>query len=345
MKRTVDVKFEALKDGAFYKDIYPVSAPSLRMDESGEIKTSLSGEFILDIDLNWLTDRIRPVLLINGQRHELGIFLPATVLPSKSDTRETVSIEAYDLCWQVKDTKAERPVFFAAGTNYIAAVKELLTVAGIALVQAVPTAATLPEAREGWEVGTSYLSIINELLSEINYNPLWFSPMGMAVLEPASVPSAEKIDHTLDNSNIESLLLPNLKQETDIFSAPNVFICLVSNPDKDGPMVAIAENTNPQSPLSIMRRGRRIAQTYRLNNIASQEELEAYAARLRNESMFTGEIISVETALLPGYGVADVTALHYDDINSVCIERGWEMELQTGGTMRHTLERVVYNLG
>ena len=117
MKRTVDVKVEALKDGAFYKDIYPVSAPSLRMDESGEIKTSLSGEFIRDIDLNWLTDRIRPVLLINGQRHELGIFLPATVLPSKSDTRETVSIDAYDLCSQVKDTKAERPVFFAAGTN------------------------------------------------------------------------------------------------------------------------------------------------------------------------------------------------------------------------------------
>ena len=61
--------------------------------------------------------------------------------------------------------------------------------------------------------------------------------------------------------------------------------------------------------------------------------------------MFTGEIISVETALLPGYGVGDVTALHYDDINSVCIERGWEMELKTGGTMRHRLERVVYNLG
>ena len=345
MKRTVDVKIEALRNGAFYKDIYPVSAPNMKMDESGEIKTSLSGEFIRDDELDWLTDRIRPVLLINGQRHELGVFLPATVLPSKSETRKTVSIEAYDLCWQVKDTKAESPVYFAAGTNYIAAIKELLTAAGIALVQAIPSTATLPEDREGWEVGTSYLSIINELLSEINYNPLWFSALGMAVLEPASVPNAEKIDHILDNSNVESLLLPNLKQETDIFSAPNVFICLVSNPDKTGPMVAIAENTNPQSPLSIMRRGRRIAQTFRLNNIASQEELQAYADRLRNESMLSGETISVETALLPGYGVNDVTALHYDDINSICIERGWEMELQTGGTMRHTLERVVYNLG
>ena len=213
MKRTVDVKFEALRDGAFYKDIYPVSTPSLRMDESGEIKTSLSGEFIGDDALNWLTDQIRPVLLINGQRHELGIFLPATVLPTKSDTRNTVSIEAYDQCWQVRDTKAESLIYFAAGTNYLDAVKQLLTIAGISLVQETPTTATLVEAREGWDIGESFLTIINELLSEINYNPLWFSPLGMAVLEPASVPSAERIDHTLDNSNVESLLLPKLKQK------------------------------------------------------------------------------------------------------------------------------------
>ncbi len=345
MKRTLDIKFEALRNGAFYKDIYPVSVPTLRMDETGEIKTSLSGEFIRDDVLDWLTDRIRPVLLLNGQRHELGVYLPATVIPAKSESRESVSIEAYDLCWQVRDTKAENSVYFAAGTNYLDAVKQLLTIAGITLVQAVPNTAVLTEAREGWDIGESYLTIINELLSEINYNPLWFSPQGIAILEPASIPSAEKIDHTLDSSNVASLLRPQLQQETDIYSAPNVFICVVSNPDKDGPMVAVAENTNPQSPLSIMRRGRRIAQTYRLNNIASQEELEAYAARLRNESMFTGEIISVETALLPGYGVGDVTALHFGEINSICIERAWEMELQTGGTMRHTLERVVYNLG
>lgn len=344
MTRTVDVKFEVLRNGAFYKDIYPVSAPSLRMDESGEIKTALSGEFIRDSSLDWLTDQIRPVLIINGQRHELGVLLPATVLPAKNDTRDTISIEAYDRCWQVRDTRVEGAMYFPAGTNYIDAIKQLLTIAGISLVQAIPTTATLSEARESWDIGVSYLTIINELLSEINYNPLWFSAKGVAVLEPASIPNAEKIDHVLDNSNIASLLLPDLKQETDFFSAPNVFICVVSNPDKTGPMVAVAENANPQSPLSVMRRGRRIAQTYRLNNIASQAELEAYAARLCNESMFTGEIINVETALLPNFGVGDVTALHFDDINAVCIERGWEMELQTGGTMRHKLERVVYNL-
>ena len=110
-------------------------------------------------------------------------------------------------------------------------------------------------------------------------------------------------------------------------------------------LLAKAENANPQSPLSIMRRGRRIVAVEHVDNIASQDELQAYANRLRNESMITAETFRVETGLLPGYGVADVTALHYGEFAAVCIERAWDMELRPGGSMNHTLERVVAALG
>ena len=82
-----------------------------------------------------------------------------------------------------------------------------------------------------------------------------------------------------------------------------------------------------------------------MNNIASQSELQAYADRLRDESMIGGETVIVETALLPGYGVADVTSVHVGDLNAICIERAWDMTLQVGGVMKHTLEKVVINLG
>ena len=201
------------------------------------------------------------------------------------------------------------------------------------------------ERREDWDVGTSYLKIVNELLKEINYNPLWFDASGAAILEPASVPTAANIEHTLDASNVRSLLLPSLTRETDVYSSPNVWVCVCSNADKSGPMTATAENTNPQSPLSIPRRGRRIVRVVRVNNIASQAELQAYADRLRNESMIGGETVVVKTALLPGYGVLDVVGLHFGELNAVCLEQSFEMQLQPGGVMTHTLKKVVVNLG
>ena len=80
------------------------------------------------------------------------------------------------------------------------------------------------------------------------------------------------------------------------------------------------------------------------NNIANQDELQAYVDRVRDRSMSSGQTINVETALLPGFGVDDVTALHYDDLAALCIETAWDMQLKVGGTMRHTLERVIYNV-
>ena len=141
------------------------------------------------------------------------------------------------------------------------------------------------------------------------------------------------------------MLLPTVARETDIYSAPNVFICVCANPDKSGNMSARATNNNVSSPLSVPRRGRSIVKVVRLNNIASQEELQAYADNLMRESMYAGETIEITTGLFPGYGVGDIVGLNLDGELSICVEHAWEMQLQVGGEMKHTLERVVFNYG
>ena len=83
----------------------------------------------------------------------------------------------------------------------------------------------------------------------------------------------------------------------------------------------------------------------RVNNIPSQEALQAYANRQVTDSMLTGEVITVNTCLLPGFGVWDVTGIRYRDLLAVCKETAWSMELKVGGRMSHTLERAVMNLG
>ena len=155
------------------------------------------------ISVDYLSDEIEPieiepVLIIDGVENKLGVFLPATVTPSESAGAAQVQIEAFDRCWRVRDVYSETLTYFAEGTPYLTAIESLLTQAGITTVLATPTAATLAEAREDWNIGTSYLTIVNDLLAEINYNPLWFNQDGVAILEPASVPTAANIEHTLD---------------------------------------------------------------------------------------------------------------------------------------------------
>lgn len=346
MIRTLDVCFKVMRGGGHFSELRPIkgSAPILRMNSNGGIPMSLSGSFLLNEDVNWITDEIEPTLVINGSEHSLGRFLPSTMQQTRTISDRYVQVEAFDRCWRVRDTYTTGLLYFAAGTNYLAAVKTLLYECGISQIQETSTEETLQTDRQGWPAGTSYLDIANQLLSEINYKNLWFNSQGSAVLEPSLFPSAATIKHILNDKDINSLCLPQLHSASDIYNAPNVFTCICSNPDVPTPLVATAENTNPQSPLSIIRRGRRISTVINVPNIASQQALQLYANRLLYDSMTRGETLTVSTGLLPGFGVNEITALHFGDLTALCRETSWTMELKTGGIMTHTLERMVYNL-
>ena len=353
--RTLDIYFKLLRNGVDFAEIFADddSTPSLHQSGDKELKISLSGVFLpyavdasgRTIEPNWLKDEIKPIMVIDGVQHDLGIYLVGSSEPETNETCKLLRIEAYDRCLRLKTTNSDDLIHFSAGTNYLDAIEQLLTEAGITTVVKTPNASTISEDREDWDIGTSYLTIINQLLGEINYNQLWFSSNGAAVLEPKSVPTAQNIDHRFDAGDPDTLIIPGMSRKNDIFDAPNYFICICSNADKSGPLVATAENANPQSPLSTVSRGRRITKVVRVNNIASQEALQIYVNSLRDESMITGETIKVTTALRPGFGVGDVSAIHYDDVDAICIESDWDMELKTGGNMSHTLQRVVYNIG
>lgn len=344
--RSIDFRYQVLRNGADFCEIHPVDSISLRMNDSAEIKTSLSGSFLPPReDVDWLSDEIAPIMILDGVEHPLGIFLPATVEPSLSDEGTSLRIEAYDRSWLARDSKLQERQYFASGTNYVEAVSSLLASSGISTISAQATDKTLSESREDWEIGTSRLSIINELLQEINYNGLWFDADGLARIEPFVEVNAANIKHVIDAEDKNSLLLPGMQRSMDVYNSPNVFVAICSNADKADGMVAVAENQSGQSPLSIQRRGRRIVQVTRVNNIASQEELQTFANRQLTDSLVSGETIQIQTGLLPGFGVGEVTALQYGDIFSLCRERAWAMQLQPGGTMTHTLERQVLQIG
>lgn len=343
MERTVEARLDIIRNGVKAGELEAISTPVILMNSAAQIKLSLRAEVKKHSDFNALSDEIRPVLILDGVEHTCGVFLPATFTENVVSTLDTFNIEAYDRSWRIDTTLWLPSQKIASGTNYMDAIEQLLLAAGISLVLKTPSAAVIDTDRT-WEAGTSYLSIINELLAEINYEEIWFDNNGFARLSPFVRASAENIAHVLDGSDVRSMILPEYTDELDIYDAANVFICVVSSPDREEALVSTAVNDNPESPLSVQRRGRRIQRYIKINDIASQEELDAYAQRICWESMAFGETLRLSTALKPGWGVNDVVALHVDDHSGIFLSSGWQMELAAGGTMSHTLRRVVFQI-
>ena len=55
-------------------------------------------------------------------------------------------------------------------------------------------------------------------------------------------------------------------------------------------------------------------------------------------------MVQIAIKNIPGFSVDDPVAIAAEDVDGICIERSWNMELKPGGRMTHTLERVVLNL-
>lgn len=339
--RDVSYQVRVLKNGVESGELLwqAANAPAVIWDKDGQIKSSFTGQFYPPDGVELLADELKPYIVVNGVESPLGVFRPATLTRVNTAYGSMLSIEAYDRCWKLQSTRTESVIHFDAGTLYTAAIDQLLTKCGVSLRLITASLAKLATDREDWEVGTDILTIVNQLLSEIAYNELWFDADGVARVEPYQEISSRPIVHKYGEKGMFRPVSHGSSVETDLFSKSNVFICVCSNPELPEPMVAISENDNPASVTSIFRRGMRIAQRYQVQNIASQAELQAYADKLRLESMFSTEMLSFETLAEGGHGLGDSLSIDDRRLGGIYEETAWSITMKAGELMRHTAKR------
>lgn len=338
--RELDFRVDVLRKGGKVTELEILSAPSIQLSAEDEIKATMSGEFYPNDDVDWLMDELQPVAIIDGVEHKYGIYSPATY--EVDYDAKAVRVEAYDRCWKVKSMTSASRLHFASGAGYISTITSLLLACGITQVISTPSTLTLSTAREDWNIGTSYLDVINTLLEEISYNPLWFNEDGYAVLSPRSdLNGTPKAVYSFKDI---MTFAQNAIATVDLFNVPNVFICICDNPDRTAVWTATAENTNPISPTSIIRRGKRITSVVKVNNIASSAELQNYANRLLYEQMLLGESIDITTGILPYCGLNETVAVNHPSVYGICRETDWSVTLEIGGEMVHRLKTVSLNV-
>ena len=172
LTRDVRYRVDVLRNGAPITQLQWADgdAPQIIASRDATIHTSLKGTFRPNQDVDYLSDELQPVAIIDGLETPLGVYQTATPSTKGSAGQRRVEIEAYDRCWRVYSNRTETILHLTAGSSYITEIRKLLTVCGIALVIATPSDATLQTDREDWDIGTSYLTIVNDLLAEINYN-------------------------------------------------------------------------------------------------------------------------------------------------------------------------------
>jgi len=290
------------------------------------------------------SDRIRPIVSVTMPDGGLasfpqGVFLVSAPAKKYSSGLVTVDCTGYDQAQVLTDDSVSVRYVVTAGTAYTDAVAALLV--NIPNKNIISSDATLPIDRI-WDIGTTKLQIINDLLASINYNSLWFDGFGTAQVQPYVEPDSAPITFTYTNVGDESMFTPEVTSTLDLFSVPNYIVFTVSQPGRPV-LTSTFTNDDPKSPVSIINRGRKIAQIDTSADVATQAELDALVKRAALNAANVYQSVEFTTPVMPIHENRDVLWLTHDglDLSGKFAEVSWKMDLKAGGSMTHTVRHVV----
>ena len=341
--REVNFRYDLLNGGNVKIGEVPLLSATVRFNSLAQIKRTAT--FSLweqeSRNLDYLNDRIRPVMLLGGQEYPLGVFLlpsPARKAKGASVYRE---IAGYDLTQILLEDRFTSRYYLPAGTEYTEAVKRIVNSVGLLNMQIPASGAVLARDRE-YQAGTSKLDAINELLRECSYTSLWADAAGQLRAAPYVQPSLRQPDISYLDDGQSCIIADSEGEELDLFNIPNVFVVTSSTPD-GGELSATYVNDSPLSPTSTVKRHRQIVDYREISDIAGIDELDAYVKRIAYAASSAYSTVSFDTPLIPAHGYA--TTLYITSsklgIQGKYTETEWSMELKAGGRMTHKARRAI----
>jgi hypothetical protein len=158
-------------------------------------------------------------------------------------------------------------------------------------------------------------------------------------VEPARRPVTQ-----IYSTQRDSILHPVFTESLDIAGRANVFTRVAINIESETELISTFINSDMQSPISTVNRGRQIVDFAEIDNISSQEALDNFVRRIAVESTSAYSHLSFESALMPTHGSADTLFCDFPEVFDTAqkfSETSWEMELAYDGKMRHEGRKVV----
>lgn len=340
-------RYELLDDtNTKVEDLNNVLAAKVEQNWLGDIKRTASFTLKEVEYIDYLSDRIKPWAILQVPPYgaldwvewPLGVFMLSTPTRTIAEALHVQrDVDGYDLLQVLADDKVATRQVVTAGTLYTTAIWTLLGSTNANVEWSTLTAPTDIE----WDPGTSKLAIVNDLLSTINYESLSVDEHGIYQVRRYRTPSERGPEYTYaDDDN--GLMLPGVDQTIDLFSIPNKWVRVVSQPDR-AVITSTYTNTDPGSLTSTVRRARTITNFATVNDAADQATLDALVARIAFEASQVYEAIDFRTGFMPIHSGNDVYRITYSPlaIDDLYSEHKWSMELRAGAPMTHRARRVV----
>lgn len=314
---------------------------SIKLDYNADIMRT--GRFTIRDDpaVNWQAELLRPwfgLIMPDGGRAEWprGLFYMPTA-PKTGSRHVYREIEAYDTTTILWDDQVTNRYQIPKGSKYTAALSAIFASVGVFDAIIEPSESVTQTALE-WEAGTAKGEIVQQLLTADNYEPLMADAWGRWRCRKYKDPRARRAEYNYTAGEL-SVMLPDPTVDDDLFHLPNVFVGVVSRPDRPA-MSFTYEITDPKSPLAAVNRGgRHVTETKIYEDAASAIALEADVRRRASQASSYFSSLKFSTAPMPHHAAGDVLWIEDGDIRGKYQEMKWSLDLRAGGEMKHEVQK------
>jgi len=295
----------------------PVAAGSVAWESWSAIKGGGSIE-VVDIgqSIDWLNVRVRPMARIESVQSSdaitvpLGVFIPAAPVETWTAQGRTWKVELLDKNSILDQDIATSAVSgraityaLAKGTNVLATVKAIIAGVGESS-PAIGTSTTVLGSPMSWDMGTTRLRIINDLLDAGGYCSLWCDGWGNYRTAPYVEQKNRVPIYTTINPFVvgpTSVMSPDWLLDRDIYGVPNRMVVVGEGDGRAGgeALTVVVENTDPASPFSYQARGRWITVVDTGVAAVNEAALLGYAKRRMTNLTATSSNITLKHLFLP----------------------------------------------
>lgn len=341
--RTVTYMVELLDKEERSKGIVNITDGYVDFASDARIKRVATLNIIDASDIDFVSDRVKIylVLIHNSERimFPLGVFLMNSPSRKAGDGIVQREVECYDKSQILEDDRFTSRYAVAAGTSYITAAMSILSSAGINYVEYDPSTKVTQQDIE-FAIGTSKLDAVNQLLKGINYDDIYVDANGVFNIRKY-IPAEERGIEWFYDTGKKSIVCSGASETLDIFSAPNKIVRYLENAERSY-LYSEVTNTDINSKLSTVNRGRVIVDIEAVDDIADQATLDAYTAKIAEEKKIY-QYISFDSAAMPMHEYHDCIYVDNGELqlSGKYIETAWRVSLRSGATMTHTARKAV----
>lgn len=303
----------------------------------GRLKSSLTIKIEEDelLDIDYMNDRIKPVVIIDGEEYPLGVFLISSPKRDIDGNKVTRYLTCYSKLKILDNDKVVSPYYVPTGANVI---NQVITLLGNESYN-IPLSDAVTNTSHEWEVGTSKLDIVNDLLDIVNYVSLIPGADGSFISYKYQEPAERLHDIEYIEGN-DSVIIDKMVEDFDFFDVPNVFVRYTNDVDIDPPIVATYPLQSGSETVTIDGRAPNVS-AEAVTDVSDQATLYAKCKKAAYSARSVYSHLEFSTAINPSHGYLNCIWVKVGDIDYKYIETSWSFNLKCGELMKHTARRVV----